>query len=293
MKRLKHNPIVTCLLDKSLGDNICGPSLIKVPDWIEQPLGRYYLYFAHHDHGQYIRLAYSDQLHGPWKIYRPGTLHISQTGCVGHIASPDVHVDDRDKSIRMYFHGPVEKDGVDPLDNQRTFVALSKDGLNFFAQPDDLGESYFRVFWWKGDYYALAMPGRLLRSKDGLRKFERGTELFQENMRHSAVYVLGDDRLLVFYSNVGSKCEDILMSTMDLHANWDSWIPSDPISILKPEFEWEGSHLPRRKSTRGSSSHPVNQLRDPAVFSENGLVYLLYTVAGENGIAIGKLEISK
>ena len=30
------------------GENINGPSLIKVPDWIKSPLARYYLYFSHH-----------------------------------------------------------------------------------------------------------------------------------------------------------------------------------------------------------------------------------------------------
>lgn len=75
VKRLQHNPIVSPQLDKSLGDSISGPFLIKVPDWIDEPLGRYYLYFAHHDHGQHIRLAYSDHLQGPWKVYRPGTLN--------------------------------------------------------------------------------------------------------------------------------------------------------------------------------------------------------------------------
>jgi hypothetical protein len=35
---------------------------------------------------------------------------------------------------------------------------------------------------------------------------------------------------------------------------------------------------------------PVNQLRDPAIFKENGKIYLLYAVAGEQGIAIGELR---
>jgi hypothetical protein len=33
----------------------------------------------------------------------------------------------------------------------------------------------------------------------------------------------------------------------------------------------------------------VNQLRDPAIFEENGRVYLLYAVAGESGIAIAEV----
>jgi len=32
-----------------------------------------------------------------------------------------------------------------------------------------------------------------------------------------------------------------------------------------------------------------NQLRDPAIFEENGRVYLLYAVAGESGIAIAEV----
>ena len=34
---------------------------------------------------------------------------------------------------------------------------------------------------------------------------------------------------------------------------------------------------------------PVNQLRDPAIYEEDGRIYLLYAVAGEQGIGIGEL----
>jgi hypothetical protein len=37
---------------------------------------------------------------------------------------------------------------------------------------------------------------------------------------------------------------------------------------------------------------PINsdaQLRDPAIFEENGRIYLFYAVAGESGIAIAEL----
>jgi hypothetical protein len=33
----------------------------------------------------------------------------------------------------------------------------------------------------------------------------------------------------------------------------------------------------------------VNQLRDPAIFEEDGRVFLLYAVAGEAGIAIAEV----
>jgi len=40
----------------SLGENINGPWLSKVPDWVSDPSGRYYLNFAYHQ-GKSIRLS--------------------------------------------------------------------------------------------------------------------------------------------------------------------------------------------------------------------------------------------
>ena len=68
IQRLLDAPIITPDLHASIGQNIQGPSLIRVPDWVENPLGRYYLYFADHK-GAYIRLAYADDLRGPWKSH--------------------------------------------------------------------------------------------------------------------------------------------------------------------------------------------------------------------------------
>jgi len=48
-------------LEGERGASINGPSLIRVPDWVEDRLGTYYLYFAHH-HGLDIRLAFADAL---------------------------------------------------------------------------------------------------------------------------------------------------------------------------------------------------------------------------------------
>ena len=61
VERLGQGPIITPHMDGRMGDNINGPSLVQVPDWVPNPLGRYYLYFGHHD-GRYIRLAFADEL---------------------------------------------------------------------------------------------------------------------------------------------------------------------------------------------------------------------------------------
>src|SRR4051794_4172430 len=104
VQRLPANPIIHPHMDRRMGDNINGPSLIRVPDWVRDPLGRYYLYFAHHD-GRYIRLAYANSLAGPWSIHEAGALPLDRSHFAGHLASPDVHVDDEQQRFRMYFHG--------------------------------------------------------------------------------------------------------------------------------------------------------------------------------------------
>ena len=62
--RFETNPIIRPGmpgLEGADGANINGPSLIRVPAWADKPLGKYYLYFAHHG-GKYIRLAYATAL---------------------------------------------------------------------------------------------------------------------------------------------------------------------------------------------------------------------------------------
>jgi hypothetical protein len=279
--RLQQNPIITPQMDDRMGCNINGPSLIQVPEWIENPLGRYYLYFAHH-HGKYIRLAYAEALEGPWITYVAGTLKLEEAFCINHLASPDVHVDEETREIRMYYHGPVSE-GI-----QRTRVAISTDGIHFKAFPEILGVSYFRVFQWGGYYCALGMPGIVYRSIMGLSNFVRGPTLFTRDMRHSALKVDGNT-LSVFYSIVHDCPERILLSTIELDADWMTWQESASKTVLEPEREYEGVALPLEPSVRGWARKRVRQLRDPAIFREEGKTYLLYAVAGEQGIAIAEV----
>ena len=60
--------------------------------------------------------------------------------------------------------------------------------------------------------------------------------------------------------------------------------------MLRPEFDWEGAQAPLAPSVRSVAYGKVNQLRDPAIFVEDGRTYLLYAVAGESGIAIAELR---
>lgn len=70
LKRLSERPITDAFADDFVERdlrNLNGPSLVRAPDWLRAPLGKYYLYFAHHL-GSYIRSAYSDDLDGEWTL---------------------------------------------------------------------------------------------------------------------------------------------------------------------------------------------------------------------------------
>jgi hypothetical protein len=299
-RRLAENPVITPEIHDSIDRNINGPSLVRVPDWVSDPLGEYYLYFAAHD-GERIRLAYTDELPGPWTLHAPGALNLDDAGegFDDHIASPDVHVDDDRERFRMYFHGANAR-YEDEAGETRQFtrVALSDDGLGFTVYEEPLGRFYFRVFEYADAHYALAKENRgenqsesgqrVYRSENGLTDFERGPLLFEDGSRHTAVRRRGNV-LDVFYSRIGDAPERILHATVDLEPAWTDWEASEPETLLKPDREWEGAGRPVGQSQAGGVFEPVNGLRDPAVYRENGDTYLLYSVAGERGIAIAKL----
>ena len=315
-RRLLDRPIIGPDLHPSIGVNIQGPSLIRAPDWLPGRLGAYYLYFADHK-GSYIRLAYADRLTGPWCVHPPGSLRLRQSCFLTappavtpaqlaefearyrrrgsaishdllaeittpHIASPDVHIDTLGQRIVMYFHG------LNDVGTQVSRVAVSSNGIDFTAQPEVLGLSYMRVFRHDGVAYALAMPGQLYRSTDGMHGFEPGPVLFNPRMRHAALLKRGNT-LWVLWTEVGDAPEFIKVSRIDISGDWRAWRDEAPVEILRPEHDWEGADAPVIPSVRSTAYGKVNQLRDPAVFEEDGRVYLLYAVAGESGIAIAEL----
>ena len=294
LRRLAQNPIIRFeMLPRDDGANINGPSLIRVPAWVSQPLGRYYLYFAHHK-GSYIRLAFADHLEGPWSIHRPGTLRLADvSACRGHIASPDVHVDEQRREIRMYFHGPAITEK-----GQRSFVAVSKDGLHFSASDEVLGSFYLRAVPWAGQWIAMAKGGMMYRSADGLTKFEQlALPAFPMkdpkanrpgSVRHVALHLTGST-LFVYYTKIGDAPESILRSRIDLNDEPAAWRARSGELVARPDTAYEGADLPVRRSKSGAAKGRENALRDPAIFVEEGRLYLVYAVAGESGIALAEL----
>jgi hypothetical protein len=325
VRRPLDEPIIGPESSPEIGTNIQGPSVIEAPQWLADPLGRYLMYFADHK-GTYIRLAAADSPEGPWRVHPEGSLQLAESGFltedpelsddrfvaieVGyrkalgdaqmpydvredlitpHVASPDVHVDDEQQEIRMYFHG------LAGLADQQTRLAVSTDGRSFRAEPELLGPSYFRVFRHAGWWYALAMPGRLFRSVDGRTGFVEGPRLFDNTMRHCALRVVDDApqaRLEVFWTRVGDAPERVLFSTVLLDDDWQRWQVQDGqgLEMLRPQRRWEGADLALEPSRRGPVNWPVNQLRDPALLEADGRTLLYYAVAGESGIGMVELQ---
>ncbi len=289
-ERLSPGPIIHARLpglEGRRGANINGPSLIRVPPWVRRPLGRYYLYFAHHV-GRYLRMAWANELTGPWTVFpEPGVLHMDQGPGIGHIASPDVHVGTAERRLRMYFHQPTERAG------QRSYAALSEDGLHWQVRSVDLGPSYFRVFPYHGRFYAYAMRpspggGLFLRSVDGLTAFEEGPAILP-GCRHAAAWVEGGT-LHLFFSRKGDSPERILVSAVDLTRPWETWQPGPERLVLRPELDWEAARAPVEPSSSGAVRGLVHQLRDPGIYEEDGRLYLLYSGSGERALGIARLH---
>ena len=320
--RLAQNPLITLRSSPTLGDDIDGPTIVRVPPWVEHPMGRYYMYFAHHM-GTFIRLAYADAITGPWKIYEPGVLDVKDTAFFRpqpdpvenlenfytHVASPEIHIDDAGKRFVMWFHGwwsegarwPVGEPAArawarDHGYGQYTQSADSSDGIRFAAKPAITRTSYLRVFPDSpsgGYFYGMARLGLLLRSRDPMATFDTGANPFRggpyaNRVRHVAMLKRGST-LYVFFTAIGDAPERVMMSTMDLAGDWSTWKISPAIELLRPQAPYECPELPNVPSEAGDIKGPAQQLRDPGVFEENGRAFLFYSICGEQGIAAAEL----
>jgi hypothetical protein len=197
------------IADRSIG-NSANPSVIHVPDWIppEQRAATnavYYMYFANHT-GQHIQLKWAETLEGPWTEFNLGGSYngIERRGVFDtdadatrdsydHVFSPDVHVDDVNQQIIMYYHGNNQPSTTTLTTGQKVpqqhanFVATSHWGLNFNDPEEAGGEAghgpvevtfdgvtrevvtgdvYQHVFEYKGNYYSLSKRAIMAMAPD-------------------------------------------------------------------------------------------------------------------------------
>jgi hypothetical protein len=318
--RFTQNPLITVDSSQTLGGNVNGPSVIRVPDWVERPLGKYYMYFANH-RGDYIRLAYADAVTGPWKIYEPGVLHVRDTalyrpqpdsvrfgGMNTHLASPEAFIDTAHRRIVVWAHGwftngerwPAEPRAAQQWANEHgygqfTQAATSSDGLHFSAQPAITKESYLRVFEYDGKFFGMARLGKLLRATDPLAQFENGPDPFRDTpyanrVRHVALTLRGS-RLYVLFTAIGDAPERLFVSTIELTPDWNAWRVGTPVEIMRPETDYECAKLAIAPSEVGDVEVPVRQIRDPALFEDGGRMFLVYSTCGEQGLAGAEVKL--
>lgn len=334
------------------GGSINGPSLVRLPEWV--PAGerahaeaRYYLYFSHHN-GTYIRMAWSVDLRGPYWLYNAdgtasnhrgrGVLALRELDgrralafengveVYGHIASPDVHLDNASKRFVLYFHGITNTSTPPPhpaTGPQKTLVATSAYGLDFCGvahgsgggfgvRPALLGNAYFRVFGYGEFLYAFSNGGELWRCRrdsaweqgdpptadawepgpnpilDRLRIDGRPADA---DPRHFSVRFIGTDLIEVYYTVRGDVDESIERTELDISPpDWCEWRAEAGERLLSPDEPWEGGDRPSAPSRPGGETG-VRQLRDPAVFQDaGGKLFLLYSGGGEEAIGIAALQ---
>lgn len=276
------------------------PSLVKIPDWVPagqrpDPSAQYYLYWAVHKGGYYIRMSWAADVTGPYREWNPGkgVLRNTDVGLPpekGDFASPDVHVLPGENKLRMYVHS-----------DSTTYIAESTDGLHWTGVQEPTGEyvrneSYYYRVWPRGEeWFALDRGGNLRRSEDGLH-FEKVKRLWWPQPpapRHVGVFPNPHDPdiLEVFVSRLPTQDEHIEMTRLEMSdpdpRNWHLILGY--AHLLEPEMDWEGANLPSSISV-GSSEPPVRQLRDPYVYSEGGRYYLLYCIQGEQGFGLAELK---
>lgn len=191
------------------GSNTSFASVIRVPDWIA-PENRadenavYYMYYARHS-GTYIYMKWAPTLNGPWTPFDLGGVHngISRRGVFDtdadptresydHVAGPDVHVDDENQRIILYYHGENQPGTTTPMGTSvprkhSNFVATSRYGLNFndplhaggeaghgpvtvthesVTRDVALGDDYQRIFEHNSNYYSISKRAIINKAPD-------------------------------------------------------------------------------------------------------------------------------
>ncbi|QDT00913.1 hypothetical protein [Adhaeretor mobilis] len=193
------------------GNDTAFPSVIRVPSWIP-PAERadadanYYMYYGNHG-GERIRMKWAQSLEGPWTTFdlggeyngrnRRGVFDIdadSTRDTYDHVSAPDVHVDEANQQIVMYFHGQNQPStttsgGTSVPRKHESFVTTSASGLNFndpthaggesghgpkTVTVDDItrdiwiGEDYQRAFEVDGSWYSIGKRGIINASPNPL-----------------------------------------------------------------------------------------------------------------------------
>ncbi|MDG1485000.1 MAG: hypothetical protein P8Q25_01610 [Porticoccaceae bacterium] len=216
-QRLAHRPIITVdnsprlqqLAEAEGYININGPSMILVPDWVENPLGKYYLYFSHHK-GDFIRMAYGDMPEGPWTVYEAGVLSLEGSGFPVN-SVPQLTPEAGFAELWQNFSIYIVRDAVlaiykalvtDQQTRQERGIALSQDKTPHIASPElvvDHDNQRILMFY-HGQRDTLSQITGIASSGDGISFTNTGKTVAGVYMRHfeyrNKQYLLGSPGIL-------------------------------------------------------------------------------------------------
>ncbi|MDB2534045.1 hypothetical protein N9X41_04980 [Porticoccaceae bacterium] len=216
-QRLAHRPIITVdnsprlqqLAEAEGYININGPSMILVPDWVENPLGKYYLYFSHHK-GGFIRMAYGDMPEGPWTVYEAGVLSLEGSGFPVN-SVPQLTPEAGFAELWQNFSIYIVRDAVlaiykalvtDQQTRQERGIALSQDKTPHIASPElvvDHDNQRILMFY-HGQRDTLSQITGIASSGDGISFTNTGKTVAGVYMRHfeyrNKQYLLGSPGIL-------------------------------------------------------------------------------------------------
>ena len=292
--RLGDGPIIGPDADPSIGVNIQGPSLIRVPDWAREPLGAVLPLLRRSQgrlHPAGLRRRRDRAVDGARAGGAPARRQpIPDDAARGDrraagAAGRGLHVDLRDEQLvaRTCSSTRRRRTSRPPTCTSMTPAAVRDvlprpGGARRAGHPCGDVDRRRRVrratrgarpavhagVRARRDDLRADDARRVLRSADGLSGFEEGPTLFQPEMRHSAVVVRGD-MLHVFWTRVGDAPESILWSTIELTPRLGR-VGGDRTDRSAPaRVRLGGGRRPARAVERSTAYGTVNQLRDPAL----------------------------
>ena len=88
------------------------------------------------------------------------------------------------------------------------------------------------------------------------------------------------------FSRIGDGPECCLHCKVVPADDWAKWRFGPMSELLRPAAGWEGVDLPMRPSIIGTAMDRLNELRDPALFTDSGYVYMAYCGGAQSGVGI-------
>jgi len=281
-----QGPIIDRFTDETWnpGNEFIFPSVFHAGEYLENPLGEWYVYFAPHDAPGGINLMYADSLDGPWTHHDVNPI-VSNVWDgiydVSHVSAPDAVWNEDTGQVFLYFHG----------ENDTDRYATSTDGVHF-------------------DYGGVVMTTEQFGQDATETSYNRiFANPFPEN---------GWEHAMFFMVNDTSNVRRIGLAYSHDLINWEAqpgWVVEptavEGTNVAGPEiWEWNGTQYVLYGSSAGTifakkldenlrsigdpmplyipSPFPPEEGRtsSPQIVEEDGITHMIFEIGGRSGTTI-------